>query len=35
MAAPAASCDAGRTLRRHQLRVFCATPSRKRQPEPV
>jgi|HubBroStandDraft_3_1064219.scaffolds.fasta_scaffold377102_1 hypothetical protein len=35
MAKPAASCDAGRPPRRHQLRVFCATPSRKRRPEPV
>ena len=27
--------NAGRTRRRHQLRVFCATPSRKRHLEPV
>jgi hypothetical protein len=32
---PAGSRTAGRTPRRHRLRVFCATPSRKRRPEPV
>jgi hypothetical protein len=31
----AASRNSGRTPRRHQLRVFCATPSRKRHLEPV
>lgn len=35
MAEPAGLRDVGRTPRRHRLRVFCATPSRKRQPEPV
>jgi hypothetical protein len=32
---PVGSHDTGRTSWRHQLRVFCATPSRKRHLEPV